>query len=58
MSLKLEVNIIITQLHILYTRHGQYHKDNGPAVIFNDGSQYWYKNGNMIDNVNCGENDE
>jgi len=26
-------------------KNGIPHRDNGPAVIFNDGCQYWYKNG-------------
>ena len=26
-------------------RNGQLHRDNGPAVIYPDGTQLWYRNG-------------
>jgi hypothetical protein len=28
-----------------YNGGNQYHRENGPAVIYADGTQYWYKNG-------------
>jgi len=29
----------------IYVQDGEYHREDGPAVIFKDGSQFWYKNG-------------
>ena len=26
---------------------GQFHRDDGPAVIYTNGTQYWYINGNL-----------
>jgi hypothetical protein len=28
-----------------YTLHGSYHRDDGPAIIFNSGSKVWYQYG-------------
>jgi hypothetical protein len=30
-----------------YRRYGRMHRFNGPAVIFDDGIQYWYQYGKM-----------
>jgi hypothetical protein len=30
--------------NIIYTLNGIYHREDGPAVIYSSGSQWWYKN--------------
>ena len=33
-------------------KHGMYHRDRDlPALIFNDGSMYWWNNGELIRDV-------
>jgi len=31
--------------YVVRNRNGDYHRDDGPAVIRPDGTQYWYRNG-------------
>jgi hypothetical protein len=35
---------------IWYNKRGQYHRENGPAIIYTHGRYYWYVNGNMYHN--------
>jgi len=28
-----------------YNEAGQFHRDDGPAIIYNDGEKHWYQNG-------------
>jgi hypothetical protein len=44
MSLKFEV--IMTTIKIVYNKHSQLHRgDDKPAIIYHDGTQYWYQYG-------------
>lgn len=33
--------------YVVRNGHGEYHRENGPAVIFPDGRQGWYRNGQL-----------
>jgi hypothetical protein len=41
----LKIEIIITKVQKTYRNFGKIHKDNSPAVIYFDGSLYWYQYG-------------
>jgi hypothetical protein len=44
-NVNLSFELVITDTKIEYCKHDKHHRDDGPAVIFNDGSQYWCQNG-------------
>jgi len=31
--------------NIAYTKDGEYHREDGPAIVFSDGMQIWCRNG-------------
>jgi hypothetical protein len=45
MTLKFEV-MIITDF-ILYKKHGLHHRNNGPSIVFLNGSMHWHQKGRL-----------
>ena len=40
-----EVVCIKSVNFVRFYKNGKFHKDDGPAIIVNDGTKYWYRNG-------------
>ena len=34
-------------MYVLRNRNGKFHREDGPAIIHQDGNQYWYRNGDL-----------
>jgi hypothetical protein len=39
----LKVEVIISSQYLHYCQHGEYHRVNGPAMLYQDGTQFWYR---------------
>jgi hypothetical protein len=46
MSLKYEIEVD-SSISTTYRQHGQRHRVNGPAILWNDGDQWWYQYGKL-----------
>jgi hypothetical protein len=44
MTLKFEI-VITGPPYIFYYKHGIPHRNNGPAIIWSEGDQFWFYNG-------------
>ena len=44
-ALKYRIKVTKGGTHCYYNNAGELHRDNGPAVIWADGTKFWYQNG-------------
>ena len=44
-ALKYRIEVDTRGTRWYYNSANQFHRENGPAVEFNDGAKYWYQNG-------------
>ena len=50
-----EYTTVYVSLFVGYYRHGVLHREDGPAVIWEDGGCSWYRYGDLIEYGNVNE---